>query len=80
MDYVKLFIVDGLFGYVLQAVGFVIAIAAFNGKPFSKKDFFLCILLFSLVSVWRPANRRDQFWLPYHPHHDDLQRYCDLYL
>lgn len=49
MEYIKLFIVNGILGYFLQAMGYVISIYIFNKKTIHAKEFLLCSLLFSIV-------------------------------
>lgn len=49
MEYVKLFLVNGILGYFLQSMGDVIAISAFNKKSIRAKEFLLCTLVFSIV-------------------------------
>lgn len=51
MEYLKLFLVNGVLGYFLQAMGYVIAISAFNKKQIQLKYFLLCSLAFCIVTV-----------------------------
>lgn len=50
MNYIKLIIVDGVFGYYLQCVGYVLMIWAFDRRKIHVKDFFLASILFSCVA------------------------------
>jgi lysylphosphatidylglycerol synthetase-like protein (DUF2156 family) len=52
MENIQLFLVNGVFGYFLQAMGYVIAISAFAKKPMRLKYFLLCTLAFSIVTFF----------------------------
>ncbi len=49
MDYLLLFLVNGVLGYGLQSLGNLLAILAINKKKIPFKQFILCLLLFSLL-------------------------------
>ena len=49
MDYLKLFLADGLMGYVIQSMGNILAIYAFNKRRINTKWFLVTTLLFSVV-------------------------------
>jgi len=52
MDYFKLFLINGVLGYFLQTMGYVIAIAAFNKKSLNIRDLFFRTLVFSIVTYF----------------------------
>lgn len=49
MDYIKLFLADILFGYILQSIGYVLSIFAFNKRRINFKMSTILVLLFSVV-------------------------------
>lgn len=49
MEYLKLFIVNGVLGYFLQAIGYVLAIFAFNKRSLQAKKFIIISIIFSTI-------------------------------
>lgn len=49
MDYVKLIIVNGVFGFYLQSVGYVLMIWAFGRRKIHAKEFFLASVIFCIL-------------------------------
>jgi len=50
VDYLKLFFADGVMGYFLQAIGYLLAILAFNKKIFKFSKFLLTASIFSILT------------------------------